>query len=327
MADGMASTDPAPEGVGYDDLVAEADSALETGATVNARAYLRQALGLMGNDPAVWQKLADVTAGLLEAAIATGQTGNYDLASEVTYAALNAFLRSEAKTDRAAALATLARGLEGREMWPEAIATYRDSVALVADKTTRGAARTGRRRTRLPRRLARRRRRGGHSRASAPSFPNPCRRRCRPRQLCLGRRRSAPRRRDRRHPDLPRRRSPTAPAITSPCAPACPRPSGEKLRDTVDLDLFVPDRSPFVGFANTAYVMPAGLGGGLPITSVNATSADIAIYRIGDRSIASAVRDGVFQQTLDGYSAEDIADRTGQLEFEGTVDLAVVQAQ
>src|SRR5690606_32481868 len=49
-----------------------------------------------------------------------------------------------------------------------------------------------------------------------------------------------------------------------------PSADGEELRSDVNLDLYVPDRSPFVGFANTAYVMPAGLGGGLPITSVNA---------------------------------------------------------
>jgi uncharacterized protein YfaS (alpha-2-macroglobulin family) len=71
----------------------------------------------------------------------------------------------------------------------------------------------------------------------------------------------------------------------------------------------VPDRTPFVGFANNAYVMPAGLGGGLPITSVNAEAADVVIYRIGDRSIATAVRNGIFQRTLDGYSAEDVANQ------------------
>ncbi|UXN74922.1 hypothetical protein N8D56_08020 [Devosia sp. A8/3-2] len=71
-----------------------------------------------------------------------------------------------------------------------------------------------------------------------------------------------------------------------------PSADGETLRKDVKLDVYVPDRSPFVAFANNAYVMPAGLGGGLPITSVNAETADVMIYRIGDRSIAAAVRDG-----------------------------------
>ena len=62
-----------------------------------------------------------------------------------------------------------------------------------------------------------------------------------------------------------------------------PSADKETLRSDVELDVYVPDRSPFVGFANNAYVLPAGLGGGLPITSVNAKTADVVIYRIGDR--------------------------------------------
>ncbi len=58
-----------------------------------------------------------------------------------------------------------------------------------------------------------------------------------------------------------------------------PSANGEELRADVELNLYVPDRAPFVGFANNAYVMPAGLGGGLPITSVNAKTADVVIYR------------------------------------------------
>ncbi len=101
-----------------------------------------------------------------------------------------------------------------------------------------------------------------------------------------------------------------------------PSADGEALRKDVELNVYVPDRAPFVGFANNAYVMPAGLGGGLPITSVNAKTADIVIYRIGDRSIATAVRNGIFQGNLDGYSAEDVANRYGEKVCEGQVDLA-----
>src|SRR5690606_27439090 len=93
----------------------------------------------------------------------------------------------------------------------------------------------------------------------------------------------------------------------------------------VELNVYVPDRTPFVGFANNAYVMPAGLGGGLPITSVNAEKADVVIYRVGDRSIATAVRNGLFQRTLDGYSAEDVANSSGEKVWEGELELARAQ--
>src|SRR5690606_21437893 len=97
---------------------------------------------------------------------------------------------------------------------------------------------------------------------------------------------------------------------------------GETLGHDVMLDVYIPDRSPFVGFANNAYVMPAGLGGGLPITSVNADIAEVMIYRVGDRSIATAVRDGIFQGSLAEYDAEDIANRVGEEVWTGEVELA-----
>src|SRR5690606_29857442 len=101
-----------------------------------------------------------------------------------------------------------------------------------------------------------------------------------------------------------------------------PSSDGEKLQDDVALNVYVPDRTPFVAFANNAYVMPAGLGGGLPMTSVNASEADVMIYRIGDRSIATAVRNGVFGGSLYSYSAQDVANDYGELAFEGTVTLS-----
>jgi len=50
--------------------------------------------------------------------------------------------------------------------------------------------------------------------------------------------------------------------------------------------------------------------------------AEVVIYRIGDRSIATAVRQGLFGRTLDGYSAEDVANTSGEKVWEGEVDLA-----
>ena len=321
MASGLSRTDPAPEGFSYNDLLAEADAAMAEGNAAGARVYLRQALGIMDNDPATWLRLASASLSIYDAAFAANERSDYDLASDVTNAALNAFLRSEFTRERAAALAYLARGLEGRQMWREAIATYRDSLELVDNAGLQA---------RLDKVVAEHGFRVvSHEVDAEAAAPRICAVFSDPlpagdvdlasyvsvagnpqlaverddNQLCLeGVRHGA------RYEITLRAGLPSA--------------DGETLRKPIDLDIYVPDRSPFVGFANNAYVMPSGLGGGLPITSVNAEAADIAIYRIGDRSIASAVRDGIFRQTLDGYSAEDIAMRTGRLEYEGTVDLA-----
>ena len=321
LAAGLKSTDPAPEGFGYYELIAEADGAMAEGNAARARTFLRQALGIMGNDPGTWLKLASASLSVYDADFAANGRTDYGLASDVANAALNAFLRSEGTRARASALAYLARGLEGRQMWRESIATYRDSLALVSNsgleaRLEKVVAEHGFRVT-------------SHEVDSEAAQPRICAVFSEPlpagdtdlasyvsvegnerlaverddNQICLeGVEHGA-----RYHITL---------------RAGLPSADGETLRKTVELDVYVPDRSPFVGFANNAYVMPAGMGGGLPITSVNATGADIAIYRIGDRSIATAVRDGIFRQTLDGYSAEDIAERTGELAFQGAVDLS-----
>lgn len=320
LSAGLASSDPAPEGFGYYDLIAEADGAMAEGNAAGARVFLRQALGVMHNDPGTWLKLASASLSVFDAAYAANNRADYDLASDVTYAALNAFLRSEGTRERASALAYLARGLEGRQMWREAIATYRDSLALVSNAGLEN---------RLEKVVAEHGFRVvSHEVDSEAAQPRICAVFSDPLPSgdtdlssyvsVAGTERLAVER-DSNQVCLEGVEHGARYHIT--LRAGLPSADGEKLRKTVDLDIYVPDRSPFVGFANNAYVMPAGMGGGLPITSVNAQSADIAIYRIGDRSIATAVRDGIFRQTLDGYSAEDIAYRTGQLAFEGTVDL------
>ena len=62
-----------------------------------------------------------------------------------------------------------------------------------------------------------------------------------------------------------------------------PAADGETLAHPVELDVFVRDRAPWVGFAGNAYVLPAGKGASIPIVSVNTDKAKAAIYRIGDR--------------------------------------------
>ncbi|MCB9992876.1 MAG: alpha-2-macroglobulin family protein [Hyphomicrobiaceae bacterium] len=321
LAAGLPETDPHPKGLTYADLLAEGESALSVGNAANARVLLRQALGIVGNDPAVWLKLTEATQTLFDLSLKSSSSGDYSIATESTYEALNAYLLTETVAERAEALGVLAKALENRQMWHEAIVTYRDSLALVD---------SGDLEARLDQVIAQHGFRVvSHEVDSDAAQPRICA--VFSESLQAG------------DTDLSSYVSIAGNsrlAIEVDDDQICvegvshgeryqitlraglPSASGEKLRNDVNLSLFVPDRSPFVGFANNAYVMPAGLGGGLPISSVNAESADVAIYRIGDRSIATAVRDGLFQSNLSQYSAEDIAYENGELAFEGKVDLA-----
>ncbi len=322
FAQQLPTTDVPPPNLTYADLVKAGDEAAATGNVAAANVSYRQALALNRNDPALWLKLADVQLERADADLRNNNSSSaYDFAQGSTWSATNAFLLSQSVAERAKALARLAAGLERRTMWRESIATYRASLALVDDAGLQG---------RLDQVVAEHGFRIASNQVdSEAADPRICVVFSDPlpagdtdlssyvvvdgapqvaveterSQLCITGVRHGQR-------------------YTIRVRSGLPSAAGEQLRADAELNVYVPDRTPFVGFANNAYVMPAGLGGGLPMTSVNATSADIAIYRIGDRNIATAVRQGIFRGTLDGYSAEDIADRYGQQEFEGTVDLS-----
>jgi len=313
FAGNLAYNDPAPANTSYDELVANGDDAMDKSNPQGAAVFYRQALGVAGSDPAVWLKLA-------EASLAQDPDASlYDVGTDIAYAALNGFLKTDDVTERAQFLAALARGLDFRQSWPEAIATYRASLALVDNSTVQEQLDTA---------VAQHGFRVVSNQVDAESASP---------QICAVFSDRLP------NSDLSGyvvvEGAPKV-AVETQQSQICitgvdhgqsykvklraglPSANGEALLKDVELTMFVPDRSPFVGFANNAYVLPAGLGGGLPISSVNAKTADVAIYRIGDRSIAVAVRNGVFQGTLSTSSAEDIANSTGELAWEGQVDLA-----
>jgi hypothetical protein len=317
----LPQTDPPPPDVSYAELVASGDEAAAGLNPAAAMVSYRQALGINKNDPAVWLKLAQANDARADIEAQAGN-GTYDLAVNGSYAAMQAWMLSETRAEKAAALAELGKALARREMWREGIASLRASVALVDDTNLQA---------RLDQMVAEHGFRITSHQVDAEAAEP---------RICAVFSEPLPAGGD---TDLSAyvavHDAPTA-AVETDQSQICvtgvehgrryaitfrsglPSAAGEELREDVDLDLFVPDRAPFVGFANNAYVMPAGLGGGLPITSINAESADIVIYRIGDRGIAQAVRNGTFQSTLDGYSAEDVANTYGEKTWEGAVDLA-----
>ena len=321
LANELPDTDAPPPKTSYAGLVASGQDSMAAGNPSGAIIAYRQALAVNGNDPSVWQALADALLTRAEA-VAGAESGDnsYDLAFTATSAAMNAFLRSTSAGARADALRALANAIEYREMWREAIATYRLSLDLednaeVAEHLDSVIAQHGFRVV-------------NHVVDAEPAAPRVCAVFSDPLptgtnmasyvvvadvpgtaietgqdQICVDGLLHGGRYKIRLRAGLP-------------------SADGETLGKDVELDVYIPDRTPFVGFANNAYVMPAGLGGGLPITSVNAEAAEVMIYRIGDRSIATAVRDGVFQGSLTQYSAEDIAYRYGEEVFAGEVELA-----
>src|SRR6185312_16284603 len=100
-----------------------------------------------------------------------------------------------------------------------------------------------------------------------------------------------------------------------------PAADGEVLAHPVEISAYVRDRAPWVGFAGTAYVLPAGPGATIPVSSVNTDKAKATIYRVSDRSVAEIIRDGNFLSGLSYYSAGQIGEETGEKVWEGEIGI------
>ncbi|MBN9345669.1 MAG: alpha-2-macroglobulin family protein [Devosia sp.] len=322
FAQQLPITSPPPKGLSYPDFIANGDAAFGNEDWAGAALSYSYGLATNDNDPALWYKLADATLAQADFALENGNSSEaYDNGYTASSAAINGLLQSESVQDRATGLGALAHALESRSMWRESIATYRASIALVDDADLqarldsaielhgfRVVSNTVDSESASPRicvvfayplpapttDLSSYITVQGNSQIAVETQDS---------QLCItgiehGKR------------------------YNVKVRAGLPSADGDTLKADVELNVYVPDRTPFVAFANNAYVMPAGLGGGLPITSVNADSADVMIYRIGDRSIATAIRNGIFGGDLYSYSAQDVANDYGELTFEGKVDLA-----
>lgn len=316
----LPQTDAPPPKAVYADLVGAGDDAARDENYPAAMVAYRQALAMNSNDLAVWQSLAE--AALRQADLVAGRSegdNSVDLARVGSHAAMNAYLRSQSTEQRAASLLALANSLEYRQMWRETIATYRLALKLspdtdveehldtvvaqhgfrVTDDVVDADAAAPRICVVFSEPLGGKDLSAFVSIANAPQVSVETEQE----QICV---------------EGARHGSRYAIKLRAGLKSA----TGEELGKDVDLNVYVPDRAPFVGFANNAYVMPAGLGGGLPITSVNAETAAVTIYRIGDRAIASAARDGIFRGNLTQYRADEVADQVGQQVWTGEVDLA-----
>ncbi|MCG6857605.1 MAG: alpha-2-macroglobulin family protein [Salaquimonas sp.] len=105
-----------------------------------------------------------------------------------------------------------------------------------------------------------------------------------------------------------------------------PSSVGEVLEQPVTINAYVRDRAPAVRFSGENFVLPETMRRGIPITGINADSAELQLYRIGDRALArllsgSQYSGSKFLTQLEGYSVEEIGDNLGEPVWKGTIDL------
>ncbi|HRO16388.1 MAG TPA: MG2 domain-containing protein, partial [Paracoccus sp. (in: a-proteobacteria)] len=104
--------------------------------------------------------------------------------------------------------------------------------------------------------------------------------------------------------------------------PGLPAASGDVLKKPVPLRLYVRDRAPLARFAGRAYVLPATGDQGLTLRTVNTGTVDLTLYRMSDRNIVRALREGMFAAPLDDWKADTFTSQMGTEVWRGQADIA-----
>jgi uncharacterized protein YfaS (alpha-2-macroglobulin family) len=106
----------------------------------------------------------------------------------------------------------------------------------------------------------------------------------------------------------------------------------ETLSKSADFNIYVRDRKPLARFTGKAYVLPRTGQRGIPVVSVNTAAVALEIYRIGDRNLLGTVVGRDFQQNLDRYDLNRLAEERGaevwkgQMAVEQTLNTEVTTA-
>jgi uncharacterized protein YfaS (alpha-2-macroglobulin family) len=320
FARGLGSRFTVPAGETYAALRDAGVRARGAGRADDASIALGRALAIAQEDPKVWLEFAMANLAL--------RSDNSDVRAQAqsfaTNGAVNAYLNATDVNDRARALATLGTALERDRAWKPAIKAYRASLALVEDPRLRAV---------FEKVVAEH---GFHIASHEVDADSESPRACivfsdalpisepgltnfvtvdppeglsiepEESQICIDGVKHGQR-------------------YTVRVRAGLPSADGETLVSTAELSIFVRDRAPWVGFAGDAYVLPAGPGASIPISSINTDKAEATVYRIGDRGVATAIRDGLFLNQLERWRAEQIADEKGEQVWEGEVVIRPVQ--
>lgn len=299
------------QGFGVNGLIEAARSELTAGNVENALKAFRGALAITPDDGELW----------LETARAANRiTGNTEIAGQAALAALNGYQLTRTTESRANALAVLAKALENMENYRAALNAYKASLELAQAKTVETAyldlkARQGFRVTdhtidadsasaRACVQFSEQLVKNGPDYASFVTLDG-----------------AAPKAVEAKGSEICVEGLTHGQRYKLVLRQGLPSSVDEVLETPVSLDIYVKDRSPMVRFTGDSFVLPSTARRGIPIVSVNTESANLKLYRIGDRSISSLLTSSQFLTQIDAYSAQRIEDESGELVWQGSIDI------
>lgn len=303
-----------PAGAAYDALRTQGAAAYRAGSFARSVSLFGRALAIADDNPGLWLDFAIASRARSPENWSEAERARID----TTAAGINAYVRSDEVTNEAKALAMIGDGFRAREIWKPAYRAYRASLSLRENAAVRTAyeeviAEHGFRIV---------------SHEVDADVANP--------RICVVFSDDLPVSQTGLtdyvvvdgHDDLaiePAQRQICVDGVehgnryTVRIRSGLPAADGETLAKATEINVFVRDRAPWVGFAGNAYVLPAGEGASLPLTSVNTDIAEAAVYRIGERGLATALRDDQVLTSLAPYSAQTIADARGEKIWEGEI--------
>ena len=100
-----------------------------------------------------------------------------------------------------------------------------------------------------------------------------------------------------------------------------PSGGGETLRKSAQIEAYIRDRSPSVRFSGASYVLPKSANAAIPVVTVNLPEVDLAIHRIGERSILPAMQDRLMDRALNQLAEDKLAERTGEAIWTGKAEI------
>nr|WP_041778377.1 alpha-2-macroglobulin family protein [Beijerinckia indica] len=301
----------APLGGGAPALIQQARKDLTNGKSDAALESLRLALATAPDKPELWSEVARAGNEL-------GKTTS--LASQMALVALNGYAVTRTASMRASALVELAVALEKSENYRAALNAYKASLALVNAKSVEAAY------------LDLKARRGfriiDHSIDKDTISPRACVQFSEalvkagvdyaPFLTLDGK---APKAFEAKDHEICVEGLAHGQHYKLGLRSGLPSSVGEVLEAPVSLDIYVRDRSPLVRFTGDNFVLPGSARRGIPIVSVNTDRADLKLYRIGDRGLAGLLTNTQFLTQLDRYSAQRIQDESGELVWQGAIDI------
>ena len=105
-----------------------------------------------------------------------------------------------------------------------------------------------------------------------------------------------------------------------------PGEDGLSLQKDTILAVAMGDRRPRVVFDTRLFLLPRGQAPTLTLTTVNLSSVKLTLARLSERNVLPFVRNNRLGEPVESYSADEIAERSGRVVWEGQADIPRFQA-